>query len=321
MSREFSIQILTKIVGATISSGLGVLTQAIFVVWLCILPITTCLAQQPITEPLQKALNIYDEETLIDYYIKSAFQLEFADNEEAVGRDKLYKRVKQRVLHVLPLFLDPKSYTDKEFEFDVIFRVVHDINAHLPFEIYKAYRPSQLIDAFGTRKNLKIAQHDRAYVVIGSSEEIDSYMDDFGQKGETGQIAFQLYQIAKNAPDMKQGVCTATPFPALIEDVNSVGTVFILIDDERNLEACLYEELIQSLGLLGDFSPGTESMFNDDDVHKTPTTLDWALLQIHMDAKVVAGIGPSEIRMVAAKIIEDIKVNIPVLAGVTTSEF
>lgn len=82
---------------------------------------------------------------------------------------------------------------------------------------------------------------------------------------------------------------------------------FVLIDAVTpQLDQCIYEEVMQSFGLMNDFPAGTHSIFNDDNVFEEPTYLDWFLWQVHQDPRLEAGMDEAAVRRVARDVIESL---------------
>jgi len=83
----------------------------------------------------------------------------------------------------------------------------------------------------------------------------------------------------------------------------------ILIKSEHSIaqrNACVQEEMAQSLGLTNDSRAARPSIFNDDEEFAALTRHDELLLRILYDPRLHSGMPPAEVRPLLARIIEDI---------------
>lgn len=88
-----------------------------------------------------------------------------------------------------------------------------------------------------------------------------------------------------------------------------VGALIGIPDDlpPADMEACLVEELAQSMGLFMDDDQVIPSIFNDDDVFKDLTWMDELLLRVLYDPRMRPGLNRAQAAPLARRIIDELR--------------
>ena len=94
----------------------------------------------------------------------------------------------------------------------------------------------------------------------------------------------------------------------LTEPVAQAATGIFIPDtiEPYKIRECLLEEITQALGTANDLYGLASSIFNDDNAHSWPTSLDYLMLRVLYDARLTSGLSKDETRARALTVLNDI---------------
>lgn len=108
------------------------------------------------------------------------------------------------------------------------------------------------------------------------------------------------FYVQATDPSVKVFTCAATPWSIDGQFKRSQIKINAGVIDHGTAEACLVEELVQSLGLMGEVTAETATILNDDIGYRGIGPLDEMMLAVLYDPRLIAGT-PNAAAIVAAK--------------------
>ncbi|MCI4649479.1 DUF2927 domain-containing protein [Phaeodactylibacter sp.] len=170
-----------------------------------------------------------------------------------------------------------------EYHYRLVKTFLNKIEDLVPFKILFANEPS----------------NPEFYLFVSSQPNKDVkflFSKDLLSIDETGTIWNKLVNTFYNT----NAQCFGKVF---LFDKNQIGYGFIFLNTNI-FEACLEEELVQSLGLMNDINGFQFSAFNDGAIIKM-TKLDWLLFEVLYDDRIKAGMNINEVQEIFPQIYQD----------------
>jgi hypothetical protein len=210
--------------------------------------------------------------------------------------------MKRDPAHVAVVVPFPRSSSFRYELFSTIAAVVDDINDH----------------STGVKVTTLDARSAASYVTNGGAEDIEANDTIIVNVGSRDEIRRSVLETSANDPRLLalyQHVLEMATAAGVLQVCLTVsgtpkegsavlGRAVIWIEDGPLLEACLYEEILQSFGLFNDFGYDLDSIFSDVNHVTRPSELDWCLWALHSHASIEPGMTGDEARPVARKIYE-----------------
>lgn len=226
----------------------------------------------------------------------------------AFNGDFLTKRVSDEPQKILPLFADTPELNSIQMatRINLLHSVAMDINEQAGFELYRSFTASAFEKGDAQAKLAQTHFDNLLPVIVGEERQVRELLltlkKNYGDVGERLEELFEKFlKISKSTDYFCFGATRQGQ-----QSPHTIGSAVVFISSNADIEACLYEELIQVQGLFADFPDGYPSIFNDDNVYRIPSNLDWLLLKIHVQDELRAGMKKRDVQQLLPDVLHKI---------------
>ncbi len=136
-------------------------------------------------------------------------------------------------------------------------------------------------------------------------------------------IALEFHDLANNAPDetaknwrnlakildtFSDSEINCSAFPTFNEQLEPLAVLVIIKTGKGYDPSCVYEEMVQSMGLYRDDDSLVSTLFTDSyKYYERPTELDWLLLKVLYDKRLKNGMTRDQARPIVARILTELR--------------
>ena len=137
------------------------------------------------------------------------------------------------------------------------------------------------------------------------------------------ELSLEFHDIANNAPDdSKQKLrnlgkimgtfadsrINCTGFPSFDENANPLGMLIVIKTGEGYDPSCIYEEMVQSMGLYRDDDSLVSTLFTDRyKYYQRPTELDWLLLKLVYNPRLKNGMTRTQVSPIVKQLLSELR--------------
>jgi hypothetical protein len=222
-----------------------------------------------------------DRDAVVESYLSLTFGTEF---ETAASRSDVLVKRPQDQISVVVTFPQPSSFRYELFW--QVGRIVAEMAAYSMGQQVRALGPDDAVKFLTNPSASNVGENNAIVVNIGSRNEIRASLE---LAASADPALLEIYEsVLEQAVAEGGAIClVASGFPMAGSPV--LGKAIIWIEDTPNLEDCLYEEMLQSFGLMNDIQRDVDSLFSDVSSASRPSSMDWCFWAIHTNAAMKAG--------------------------------
>ena len=157
------------------------------------------------------------------------------------------------------------------------------------------------------------SQESLAYIFVEDQVDMQEVADNFRNQAkehppETPTRYFYLTMANTFDSIVREDLASCFAFPTFAKDGTRGSTlvIFFLSIPSEQLQSCVYEETIQSMGLFSDDDSLFNTMFTDSfKEYLFPTELDWMMLRILYDERIENGMTRQQVMPVVRQILKE----------------
>ena len=138
------------------------------------------------------------------------------------------------------------------------------------------------------RHDFKIETDRSINVIMGGHEKIEWHFEIFYNSFTETNNAQRILELSKEFG----AFCIAMN----LSGNEHIETTIIYLNSGKKFRECAEEEIVQSLGLIGDYNEGKHTMFNDINGIKNIQKVDWLMLHILYQTEIQSGLKLQEVR-------------------------